>query len=60
MRCEKLIRVIMQPIRKRFLLKKMRIKEARKRFFMDFKRLSKVFSRKKGELSLLILCFSYE
>ena len=60
MKCEKLIRVIMRPIQKRFLLKKMSLKEAKKRVFMGLKRLSKLFSRKDGKLSVRVLCFYYE
>jgi len=57
MKCEKIMRVIMRPIRKRFLLKKMSLKEAKKRVFMGLKRLSTVFSRKEGKLSVHVCAF---
>jgi len=60
MKCDKFITVIMRQIRKRFPLMKMSLKEAKKRVFMGLKRLSKVFSRKEGKLSVHALCFSYE
>jgi len=55
MKCEKFIRVIMRPIRKKFPLMKVSLKEAKKRVFMGLKRLSKVFSRKE-ETFLRIFC----
>ena len=60
MKCEKLIWFNMRPIRKRFLLKKMSLKEAKKIVFMGLKRLSRVFSGKEGKLSVHVLCISYE
>ena len=60
MKREKLIRVSMRPIRKRFPLMKTSLKEAKKRVFMGLKRLSKVFSRKEEAFSMHVLCFSYE
>jgi len=64
MKCEKLIRVIIGPIRKRLLLKNMSFKrlrkefyepqEARKRVFMSLNRLSKVFSEKERRILVYI------
>ena len=57
MKCEKLIRVIMRPIRKRLLLKKMSLKETKKIVFKGLKRLSKEFKKKKKSFLCMFCSF---
>jgi len=57
MKCEKLIRVIMRPIRKRLLLKKMSLKETKKIVFKGLKRLSKEFKKKKKSFLCMFYAF---